>query len=442
MGLIGSAWRLGGIIALWVVPSMTLYLLYYWAPGGDTATGYLRFYVTVMPGLIFAGVWLIDRALSFIPGDKWAGLAVGTVLALGLLVVVAFFADGGPETIDGGLKKMLGGMAVQMPGAIWRLLTVSKFGLLCGGIIIAALAGMWIFDREIIAQRLGVALGAGAITALGCAINIETITTTVERNFAGQVALRVTVDNLREVLPRGSVIFSDDSLLQQLDCIGGWKLYDTNVFSTAMYNQSMTKLAQRNTPEHLDDPDPLQVERSEFYKELLLMPSTVASISLGPRTQNNIMQLEKAVIDKNLEEGRRVTFLILTDPGDAGVAGGGGGGGFAGNGRITVPDGYETRVVRKWTVSAPPSGPVSGGAAAAFGAQGGRGGRGGGRGGRGGGGGGGGGGGAAAIAAQAAQANAPARQGPTYVLYEVVKAARGVTLNTPNSLNPPTIAAN
>jgi hypothetical protein len=280
---------------------MMLYMLYYWAPGGDTTTGYLRFYVTVMPGLIFAGVWLLDRALSYIPGDKHAGLAIGSLLTLFLLLAIAFFADGGPTVIDGGLGKMIAGFIAQTPHAVAHLFTQSRLGLLCAGLILAVAGGMWIFDRDLIAARLGVALGAGVITALGCAINLETIMPAVERNFANETALRVTVDNLREVLPRGAVIICDDAMLQQLDCIGGWKLYDAVAFTPAIYNQSLTKLAQRNTPERLDDPDPLQIERSQFYKELLTVPSSVPTISLGPRSLADLQGLERAVIDRNLE---------------------------------------------------------------------------------------------------------------------------------------------
>ena len=104
-GMIGTAWRLGGIIALWVFPSMALYLLYYWAPGGDTTTVYLRFFVSVMPGLIFAGVWVLERGV--LAGDQGGEVGWGwrwgrRCWASGLLLVVAFYADGGlPATIDG-----------------------------------------------------------------------------------------------------------------------------------------------------------------------------------------------------------------------------------------------------------------------------------------------------------------------------------------------------
>ena len=93
-------------------------------------------------------------------------------------------------------------------------------------VILAAVAGMWLFDGELLRSRMGVALGAGAITALGCAINLYTIMPQMEGAFVRWTTLRVIVDNMREVLPRGSVVFCEDNLLNQLDCVGGWKLYN------------------------------------------------------------------------------------------------------------------------------------------------------------------------------------------------------------------------
>ena len=48
------------------------------------------------------------------------GVAIGTLLGVFLLLVVAFFADGGPTVIDGGLKKTLLGLLTQAPGAVGR----------------------------------------------------------------------------------------------------------------------------------------------------------------------------------------------------------------------------------------------------------------------------------------------------------------------------------
>jgi hypothetical protein len=416
-GMLGSAWRLGGLLVLWIVPSTLVYMAYYWAPANsDTQINYLRFFVSTMPGLIFAGIWVLERALASVKGDKWIGLITGTALGVFLLLVIAFYADGGPATVDGGLRKMVGGFMEQAPSALQHLVTGSRLGLVCACVILAAIVGMWLFDRHLIASRLGIALGAGAITALGCAINLYTILPQLETTHIRWTVLRSVVDNMRETVPPGSVVFSEDNLLNQLDCVGGWKLYNVNDFSPAAYQQAKNRVDQRNTPDRLDDPDPLQNERARFYMELLSQPSAVCNVSLGARSAADIRQMQKAIIDRNVANGHRIVFLALLSPGD-----------MAGGVTSSKPsvEGYTTRELRRWTVSAPPSGVVSEGAATAFAGVGPKGpplpgarGRGKGRG-------------AGALAraggvglippAPAVSANPIPRQGPTYVLWELVR---------------------
>ncbi len=64
LALFGHSWRLASLLALWIVPSTLLYLFYYWAPTGETTTGYLRFFLTVFPGMLLAGLWVLDRGLN------------------------------------------------------------------------------------------------------------------------------------------------------------------------------------------------------------------------------------------------------------------------------------------------------------------------------------------------------------------------------------------
>ncbi len=269
--------------------------------------------------------------MAGIKGEKWVGLAVGTLLGIGLLLVVAFYADGGPATIDGGLGKMMAGLAGQAPGAVWHLMNDSKVGFACVMVILAAVAGMWLFDGELLRSRMAVALGAGAITALGCAINLYTIVPQMESTFVRWTTLREIVDNLREVLPRGSVVFGEDNLLNQLDCVGGWKLYNNALFTPAMYLQSKAQVDQHDKGDREDpDPNPLQFQRSRFYMELLAQTSKVSGVVIGPRNIDEIRRMEKAIVDENIAEGHRVTFLTLGDAGDMG--GGGIGGRDAGDG--------------------------------------------------------------------------------------------------------------
>ncbi len=83
-GLIRLFWtsrKLALAIALWVVPSATVYLFYYWAPANDFTTGYLRFFLDIFPALIMVALWLLARAAG--PN------AMARALIVGLLTMVS-----------------------------------------------------------------------------------------------------------------------------------------------------------------------------------------------------------------------------------------------------------------------------------------------------------------------------------------------------------------
>src|SRR6185436_2455757 len=124
-------------------------------------------------------------------------------------------------------------------------------------------------DAPYISRRLGVALGAGVITAIGCAVNVANTAPLMQRQHAHWTTFRVTVDNLRETLPRGTAIFCDDGMLQQLDCVGGWKLYDLAYFTPQAYARAVDVLERRAPADRADDPNPVQTERARFMLELL-----------------------------------------------------------------------------------------------------------------------------------------------------------------------------
>ncbi len=58
-------WRFATFMSAWILPSVTIYTFYYWAP--DTSTvGYLRFFLTVLPALTLCAFWLVPR-LAHLP---------------------------------------------------------------------------------------------------------------------------------------------------------------------------------------------------------------------------------------------------------------------------------------------------------------------------------------------------------------------------------------
>ncbi len=92
IALFWHSWKLATLMVLWVIPSTILYLFYYWAPAGEEATGYLRFFLTVFPGMILAGLWLLDRAVGMTPAAR--AVSLGALTALGASINLANVAPG------------------------------------------------------------------------------------------------------------------------------------------------------------------------------------------------------------------------------------------------------------------------------------------------------------------------------------------------------------
>jgi len=83
-GLIRLFWssrKLALAIALWVVPSATVYMFYYWAPANDFTTAYLRFFLDIFPALIMVALWLLARAVG--PNATARAVIVGLLTLVG-----------------------------------------------------------------------------------------------------------------------------------------------------------------------------------------------------------------------------------------------------------------------------------------------------------------------------------------------------------------------
>ncbi|HTV47555.1 MAG TPA: glycosyltransferase family 39 protein [Phycisphaerae bacterium] len=77
-----SHWKLALALSLWVVPSVTVYLFYYWDPDNDFNTGYLRFFLDVFPALIMVAIWFLSRAAG--AGGAARAVTVGLLTMLGV----------------------------------------------------------------------------------------------------------------------------------------------------------------------------------------------------------------------------------------------------------------------------------------------------------------------------------------------------------------------
>jgi hypothetical protein len=75
--------RLGAVMTLWFVPGLLLYTGYYW--GMDSrGVGYLRFFLTLFPPIVFCAIWLLDDVSrrGIRRGSFAAPIAAGLIVAI------------------------------------------------------------------------------------------------------------------------------------------------------------------------------------------------------------------------------------------------------------------------------------------------------------------------------------------------------------------------
>ena len=86
----GSAWmfkasrRLGYVMAAWLLPNLLIYTLYYWAPDG-TGVGYLRFFLTIFPGLAFCALGAINEMI----GEAARRFSASAAITFGVVTCLA-----------------------------------------------------------------------------------------------------------------------------------------------------------------------------------------------------------------------------------------------------------------------------------------------------------------------------------------------------------------
>ncbi|MFA6290378.1 MAG: glycosyltransferase family 39 protein [Victivallales bacterium] len=56
------SWRVGVVLASWILPCILVYTAYYWAPDG---LGYARFFLTIIPGMTLCAFWMLSRLGNF-----------------------------------------------------------------------------------------------------------------------------------------------------------------------------------------------------------------------------------------------------------------------------------------------------------------------------------------------------------------------------------------
>jgi hypothetical protein len=89
------SWRVATVLAAWIVPCMLVYTFYYWAPDPQAAqqqgvyTGYLRFFMTILPALAACAYWLFARLIRLAQATHQGAPQFVAVLAMGLTTWIA-----------------------------------------------------------------------------------------------------------------------------------------------------------------------------------------------------------------------------------------------------------------------------------------------------------------------------------------------------------------
>jgi hypothetical protein len=206
-------WRIALVLCTWTLPSLLLYTAYYWAPDGAWI-GYLRFFLTILPALALAAVWMLK---------KLADLAAA-------------------------------------------------------------------HDGSTIVPKLAITV----LVAIACGVNMNTALGEIEVEARSNLGISIGSQRIQQTCPGGSVIFAPDRLLNYLQLVGDYQLYDTQQFNRPFI--------QRLASIDPDQPNGLQPQRAkEMYDRLKDL------------TEPEIVKEQNKLMDEALARGERV-FMIFPRP--------------------------------------------------------------------------------------------------------------------------------
>lgn len=324
-GMLGRLPRLAVTILLWVLPSALLYMFYYWAPVQETTLGYMRFFHSLIPGLLLAALWLAERALKVEPAEEHQRSAVpilsaGTLFVLVFVVAAAWVCYEDPQKFANGEVNFFPHF-LGTTGAALRQFLSTFWGIAATAAAVVAAAGLWLLrDRE--AHRASLALGLGIATMVACGMNLYSTLGVVESNHQRHRNLRRIADEVRK-LPRGTVIFCEsefrgEELANQLDNLGGYRVYSTSLFSAGSFRrferlvQDAAKTAEKRG-EDLEqrEPSTYQLQRAKFYMELLGRKSLTGEWE--PRSYSDLRKELFAVWDKTFARNGRLVYVVRED---------------------------------------------------------------------------------------------------------------------------------
>jgi hypothetical protein len=378
-------WKMGLLLASWIVPSLLLYTAYYWAPDGQTI-GYLRFYLTIFPALAMVTFWLLMRVMPL-------ALAVMTTIARGvdrtqdsigatqnpsadplasprrgqiaIIVASAIFAIFGvgillgiigderwqrthPLLRETGLALLPPGeaKAAQAKGGaalaaanvkadgiaqilenaddIARLRNAARVSLqqlpIGAAGAAALLAGIYLsagyfsrrsalrisgenpknprnLRRSVLGSAPGglAALGTGLLVLVSAGIGVYSATPDLESNAGAmlQPAIAANLLALDVKAPDDALVFGEEAVLQHLQFIRNYQVYNSRQFTTA-YIQTLA-------PERIDPnaPQGFQPERAELLYRLF-----------QKYTQEQLQAEQFKIIKTAVAQGRHVYLIV------------------------------------------------------------------------------------------------------------------------------------
>lgn len=146
---------------------------------------------------------------------------------------------------------------------------------------------------------VAIASGLGLYRALNGMDNGVRTPQSLETQFQQNIALAYLSDVVVNTIPAGSVLFAEPAFIQgslnYLQFVGDWELFSFDSFTSRAGMRGLRRGGIREP----DDPDPLQGRRREFVAELY-----------GNKTDRDLLEEQRKLIDDRLEDGRRVFALV------------------------------------------------------------------------------------------------------------------------------------
>jgi hypothetical protein len=244
--------RLSVWLSLWILPTLLLYTAYYWAPGARNNTSYLRFFLSILPGLSLAAMVVVAHVRQNLPGKVETAEPPATPKAKPAEPLVVAELDEPRPAVH----------RLHHPPDAWR--------------------------------RWGLSLTIGALAILAAAMNLRDSTLELHGQYITNLGLERVAEHLKAALPDDAIVYSGDSrLFHYLQFVSDYDLY-----TTEFYNQSAIR---RLKDVDMDEPQGLQPQRRVAMYDLL-----------KGKNQKELTEANDQDIELFLNAGRKVYVIART----------------------------------------------------------------------------------------------------------------------------------